>query len=545
MRSDRPRPTPTARPSPAHVELNQILADECARARDAASTWAPLFNGQFTASDFATTDFFHPSRAGPGAAGRRTWAAASGPTSRPRRSSSSARPAARPQVRPTASPSSGHGHGGRHRPTNGTAYEYGVWVERGGRLSAPVRGTASPSEFVNYSVTPTATSRTRPPASTWASSSTSPGEVLLSLGRVYKLGSTAANKIGIWEDATHAARLRGVQPPNPVVGLSTPLALQAGKRYVFGIQEAVGTPWSGGRPSAGCRPSSWSTTPSTTAPGLLLPGSARRPDSAHQARRGLDDTFGRRTAGAALLDPVTDSLAAAGTGWSGSRGQIRRLRSRRCHRAEGRCAAGGPRRRRPRLRRHRYVVTDTGLTNGTHYLYAAWVQRGGDISVLRGSTTPTGSSRLRWNPQAIRATLGSTSPGRTRRAPSTGSGWSARRGRAADPDDGTVVYTGCGHLLRRRRGDQRHALLLRGLGGARLRALGGQADEHDAGRTAPQSRRQRARRGGGRAGEPVVDESGVVRRRQGRAQARRRAARSSGRHTRLPGRGETLRSTRG
>ena len=57
------------------IELNQILADECAAVSRCRFDVNALFNTAFTASDFTTIDYFHYSAAGEARVAAVTWAA--------------------------------------------------------------------------------------------------------------------------------------------------------------------------------------------------------------------------------------------------------------------------------------------------------------------------------------------------------------------------------------------------------------------------------------------------------------------------------------
>ena len=109
-------------------------------------------------------------------------------------------------------------------------------------------------------------------------------------------------------------------------------------------------------------------------------------------------TFGRPDAPAlALVDPVTGFTAAAGNGqvglsWANPTTAftqvtiVRKAGAPPADLADGTVVYDGT----------GTSVTDTGLTNGTQYFYAAWVQRNGDIAVpARLDATPTGLFRMR------------------------------------------------------------------------------------------------------------------------------------------------------
>ena len=157
-------------------------------------------------------------------------------------------------------------------------------------------------------------------------------------------------------------------------------------------------------------------------------------------------TFGRPDAPAlALVDPVTGFTAAAGNGqvglsWANPTTAftqvtiVRKAGAPPADLADGTVVYDGT----------GTSVTDTGLTNGTQYFYAAWVQRNGDISVpARLDATPTGLvpdavKNLQAIPSDARIDLSWANPtstfDRVRVVRKTGAP-------PATPADGTVVYT--------------------------------------------------------------------------------------------------------
>ena len=136
--------------------------------------------------------------------------------------------------------------------TNGLTYHYAIWVQRDDALSPVIRGSATPlppGAPFTYTAQPTGLySGAAPQYTLGAVFHVTENTTLLQLGRVYQAGSTQPNQIGIWDEATSTLLFSAtVSPTGPVTVLPSPIALVAGKRYVLGIKEALGTPWSGGR----------------------------------------------------------------------------------------------------------------------------------------------------------------------------------------------------------------------------------------------------------------------------------------------------------
>jgi hypothetical protein len=140
--------------------------------------------------------------------------------------------------------------------SNGVEYHYGVFLKSGTNTGSGVFATAiplDPSSVVTYSATPTGSySGTSSAFVLGAVFHVSAAQYLVKVGRAYAPGSTAGNKIGIW-DASSGNLLASVNvtPGSPVATLSTPLLLQASKQYVIGVQEATGSPWSPARALTG------------------------------------------------------------------------------------------------------------------------------------------------------------------------------------------------------------------------------------------------------------------------------------------------------
>jgi polysaccharide lyase-like protein/IPT/TIG domain-containing protein len=140
---------------------------------------------------------------------------------------------------------------------NESEYRYAVWVERDGELSAPARASSTPFD-------PNETTYTAQPAGDYSGTSArnlgavfhlTSDRTLLRLGRVYQAGSSASNKIGIWDEATETLLYSAtVDLSAPVATLPVPLLLRGGKRYVLGIREQAGTRWSKIRPLTGLPP---------------------------------------------------------------------------------------------------------------------------------------------------------------------------------------------------------------------------------------------------------------------------------------------------
>ena len=136
--------------------------------------------------------------------------------------------------------------------TNGEDYYYGLWVTRGsGAYSVPARVVATPAAPapVTYTATPTGTyGGTAANRVLGAVFHVTAARTLTQVGKVFKAGSTASNTIGIWDETTQTLLFSAVvSPASPTADITPGLALNPGQRYVLGIKEATGSPWSGGR----------------------------------------------------------------------------------------------------------------------------------------------------------------------------------------------------------------------------------------------------------------------------------------------------------
>ena len=154
--------------------------------------------------------------------------------------------------------------------TIGTTYYYGVWVDREDELSAPARVKATPlnqASEIAYTAQPQGTyNQTDGGFTVGTVFHVTEDKVVLKLGRVYKAGTSGPHQIGIWDDATRQLVTSvTVTATSPVATLDPPVVLTAGRRYVLGIQQRVGTPWSPHVRSQACLRRSCSTTrPSST-----------------------------------------------------------------------------------------------------------------------------------------------------------------------------------------------------------------------------------------------------------------------------------------
>ena len=241
-----------------------------------------VFNWQFTPADISTTDYFHPSRAGQ--ANLADLDLGGGLLARPRdasRSRSCARSAPRRRRRPTARSSTAD----RRRRladttavTNGTTYDYAVWVARGGAHLD--RGGRQRAPEQDRHLHRPADRRLRADRPLW------------NIGTVFHV--TAATR-RCWSSAAptrpgrpaRTSSASGTRPPARCSPRRPSTPAEPGRRardadaapggqelHDLGVKESAGSPWSGGRACRpGCRRSSSSTTPrSATSSDLRLPG---------------------------------------------------------------------------------------------------------------------------------------------------------------------------------------------------------------------------------------------------------------------------------
>ncbi len=285
---------------------------------------------------------------------------------------------------------------------NGVEYHYAVWVERAGITSAPTRVDATPIAPVPVTYTAQPTGPYDGTAAGWTVGAVvhvTVGSTLTRLGKIFKPGSTAANTIAVWDEATQAMLFSAtVSPAAPAVDLA-PLALQANKRYVLGVKEGAGTPWSKAHQLTG------------------LPAFLVVDDSAFAAGSGLSYPGGRDgnagfsnedwtmtlTPGGSTtsVSPVTGLQAAAGDGrvdlsWTSPAGPfdsieiVRKAGADPADPSDGAlvCVCAGT------------SVADTGLTNGTEYRYAAWASRGIALSIpARAGATPAAPAAVTYATQ--------------------------------------------------------------------------------------------------------------------------------------------------
>ena len=332
--------------------------------------------------------------------------------------------------------------------TNGSTYSYGAFVERDGGVSSPATAQATPfdaSSVLSYTAQPVGDYGGTTAGFTLGSAfHVNTAKVLLSLGRVYKAGSTGTNRVGIWDAAT--GTLLGsvtVSPSTPTVDLTTPISLQAGKSYVIGVGETSTAPWSHARVLTGL-------------PGFLVIEDSTFVASAFGYPNGRDNKPGQSnedwtmrfaaSGSASAPNPVTALQAVAGNArvdlsWTNPAGAfdfvqvVRKAGGVPASPSDGTVVYTGT----------GASVADTGLTNTTTYGYAVWVSNGGQLSTPTTTTaTPLAPSvtglvatggdlrvDLSWtNPtdafdsiQIVRK-LGATPP--------------------TSPLDGTTVFTGTG-----------------------------------------------------------------------------------------------------
>jgi lysophospholipase L1-like esterase len=283
--------------------------------------------------------------------------------------------------------------------SNGITYHYGIWTQRAGKLSSAAYAFATTSAIVQYALAPAGDhARSETTFNIGTVFHVTQDQVLLKLGRGYSSGSTSSNQIGVWDDATGALLASAtVTPLAPAAALTTPLLLVAGKRYVLGIQETAGSPWSNGRVPTGLPASfviddsSYNLSSTFSFPGL-------HDNQTPPVKLAEDWTITFAPPGTAALvtpDPVTGLAAAAGDrrldlSWTNPTTPFEAVRVVR--------KAGSAPPADPTDGALLYVgsgtaVPDTGLTNGARYSYGVWVERGGERSAERVvSATPTGAN---------------------------------------------------------------------------------------------------------------------------------------------------------
>jgi hypothetical protein len=332
--------------------------------------------------------------------------------------------------------------------TNGVTVGYGVWVLRDGQLSTPATTTALPfsaGSEVTYTSQPSGGyGGTAASLNLGAVFHLTIDKALTKLGRVYKAGSTASNQIGIWDEASGTLLASAtVSPASPVATLSTPVVLTAGKRYVLGIKEATGSPWSGAHTLTG------------------LPGFLVVDDTAYNTSSTFSNPTQRDNKPGQSNEDWTMTFAAAGTatapdpvtGLTGTSGDtkatlawtnpttpfdtvevVRKAGADPTGPADGTVVFNGA----------GTTVTDTGLTNGTSYHYAVYVLRGGvpsTASVVTVVPAIPGVTGLAATPGDGRVSLQWTNP------TSAFDAVQVVRKLGADPAtpaDGTTVYSGTG-----------------------------------------------------------------------------------------------------
>ena len=424
-------------------------------------------------------------RPGDGAAGDRRRPAGrphlDEPAPRSTRSSSCARPAPTRPTRPTARRSSAARHLlRRHRPhERGRPTTTRSGRSAAGELSAPARIGAVPTPAIAALHAP-AGRRLRPhrhPASTSARSSTSPRTRCCSSSAApTRAGSTASNQIGIWDDDDRrAARVRhGRAAAARPRRWRRPLAAERGQAVRDRDQGGGRQPVEQTRaPSPACRASWSSTTARTTSSSTFsFPGLHDNQSAPVQLAEDWTMTFGAaRHAAAVAPDPVT-----------GLHGDARRhevdlswtnptRRSTRCNivRKAG-SAPAEPERRHARLPRAARLVSDTGLTNGTHYYYGVWAQLGPSARRARARerdadrAAPDPVTSLQATPGDARVDLSWTNP----TSPFDQVQVVRKAGSApANPTDGTTVFTGTGTSVADTAVTNGTRLLVRRLGRAR------------------------------------------------------------------------------
>jgi lysophospholipase L1-like esterase len=438
------------------VQLNQILSEECAAATNCRYDQNALFNWQFTPAEISTQDFFHPSRAGQATMADLEWAAGFWPD------------LANQQVqivRKVGSAPTGPTDGtvvytgtsntfSDTTVTNDTTYYYAAYVTRGGRSSTSALVSTRPSTVVAYTVQPTGDyTMTDVLWNVGTVFHVTQDKVLLELGRAYAPGSTASNKVGLWDAATGVLLASAtVDPLNPVAALASPVTLQAGKTYVISVKEAAGSPWTGapGRVPTGLPPflaiddSAYNNSATFSFPAL-------RDNQSAPVRVTEDWTMAFGPPGSApvvLPNPVSGLQAAPANGkvdlsWTNPTSPfdqilvLRKTGSVPSSSHDGTLVYSGT----------ANSFSDTGLTNGQQYGYGVWVQRAGQLSqALVVLSTPTGLvadpvTGLQASPGDQRVDLSWTKPTSTfdlikvlRKTGST----------PANPSDGTVVYSGTG-----------------------------------------------------------------------------------------------------
>ena len=381
------------------IELNQVLAEECVATANCRHDLNAAFDEQFTAADYTLSDYFHPSRSGQAKLAADEWNSGFWPDSATTQITVVRKVGAAP-----TGPADGTvvytGAGNTavdNAVTNGTVYQYGVWLSRGGVLSTPVLGTAVPSTVVSYTTQPNGDfSRTTAGFTIGAVFHVTTAKALVKLGRVYASGSSGGNRIGVWEDGTGVLLASAsLTPLNPVAALATPLALVAGKKYVIGVQETAGSPWSSGRLISGL-PAFLVVDDSAYASGTALSYPSGRDNQTTAPIALAEDwtmTFAPPgTPAVTLPDPVMALAATPGDtrvdlAWANPVTAFDRVLVVRkvgvvpANPDDGAVAYTGT----------GTSLADTGLANGTPFRYAVWVQRGGELSPAQAaSATPTG-----------------------------------------------------------------------------------------------------------------------------------------------------------
>jgi VCBS repeat protein len=274
---------------------------------------------------------------------------------------------------------------------NGDEYHYAVWAERDGLFSTPARINATPLAAIPVTYTAQPAGSYDASAANWTVGAVfhvTVDSTLTRLGKVFKAGSTAANTIAIWNEATQALLFSAVVSPAATAVDLPPLALQANKRYVLGIKEAPGTPWTKTRLLTGL------PTFLVVDDSAFVNASTLTYPNGREGLAGFSNEDWTMTltpgGSTAAVDGVADLHAVGGDGrvdlsWANpatafdSVKVVRKLGADPADPSDGSlvCSCTGT------------STADTGLTNGGDYRYGVWVARGSELSVpARTNATP-------------------------------------------------------------------------------------------------------------------------------------------------------------